>query len=127
MTSEEQTISPQEKATVLASAIHDKKGEEIAILDVKELVDYVDYFVIATGTSQPHLDAMTDAVARTGERTLRPLGVEGRGSASWVLLDFGDVLVHLFSAQSRGFYDLDELWCDAPRVELDAEGQIATA
>ena len=124
---EEDAISIEEKASKLANAILDKKGEDVVQLGVTELVPYADIFIIATGNSPPHLDAMTDAVVRTvKEETGLPAGVEGRGGTSWVLIDCGDVLVHLFSREARGFYDLDGLWCDAPRTELSSEPDDAT-
>ena len=111
----------------MAEALLDKKAQDVVLLDVTKLVDYVDGFLIATGTSQPHLDALTDAVTRAApEVGFTTLGVEGRGGKSWVLIDCGDVLVHLFSREARGFYDLDGLWCDAPRTELSSEPDDAT-
>ena len=127
VTEEDSTISPLLKAHSLAQALLDKKAQEVVLLDVTELVDYVDGFLIATGTSQPHLDALTDAASRAAkEAGLTVLGIAGRGGQSWVLIDCGDVLVHLFSREARGFYDLDALWCDAERTEFDAEAS-ATA
>ena len=126
---QEATISPLHKATLLAQALVDKKGQDVLLLDVTQVVDYVDLVLVATGTSQPHLDAMTDALHRTGvESGFRHSGMEGRGSNSWVLVDFGDVVVHLFSRESRGFYDLEDLWSDAPRTEFgDESDELATA
>jgi ribosome-associated protein len=124
---EDTTISPLQKAQSLAQALLDKKAQDVVLLDVTELVDYVDGFLVATATSQPHLDALTDAVSRAAqELEMRVLGVEGRGTKSWILIDIGDVLVHLFSAEARGFYDLDGLWCDASRTEFTPE-ESATA
>ncbi len=118
---EDTAIPTDDKATKLADAILEKKGEDVVLLDVSELVGYADCFVIATGSSAPHLEAMTDAVVRAAVATgARPAGVEGRGGKAWVLIDCGDVLVHLFSHEARGFYDLDGLWCDAPREERSA-------
>ncbi len=123
---EEDAISIEQKATQLASAILDKKGEDVVKLGVTELVPYADIFIIATGNSPPHLDAMTDAVVRTAKESWgQRATVEGRGGTSWVLIDCGDVLVHLFSREARGFYDLDGLWCDAPREELSGEPDAA--
>lgn len=123
---EEIAIPTDNKATLLAEAILEKKGEDVVLLHVSELVGYADCFVIATGTSSRHLEAMTDAVVRAAaEADARPAGVEGRGGQSWVLIDCGDVLVHLFSVEARGFYDLDGLWCDAPREELSADASAS--
>lgn len=108
---------------MLAEAILRKKGEDVVLLDVSDLVDYTDQFVIATGTSPPHLQAMIaeldEAASRAG---LKRTGVEGGSASNWVLVDYGDVVVHLFLRESRGFYDLDGLWSDAGRVELE-EGE----
>jgi len=129
MRQEEATITPQQKATLLAQALVDRKGQDVVLLDVTQLVDYVDFFLVVTGTSQPHLDAMTDTLQRAAaEAGFRHSGMEGRGSNSWVLLDFGDVVVHLFSVESRGFYALEDLWCDAPRTEFgEQSGELASA
>jgi len=124
---EDSTISPLQKAHNLAQALLEKKAQDVILLDVTQLVDYVDGFLIATATSQPHLDALTDAVSRAAtEVEMSLLGVEGRGTKSWILIDLGDVLVHLFSQEARGFYDLDGLWCDATRTEFSSE-ESATA
>ena len=124
---EDSAISPLMKATMLAQALLDKKAQDVVLLDVTQLVDYVDGLLIATGTSQPHLDALTDTVTRAAADVgLTTLGVEGRGGKSWVLVDCGDVLIHLFSGEARGFYDLEGLWCDAARTEFDPE-ESATA
>ena len=119
---EDTTISPLQKANMLAQALLDKKAQDVVLLDVTQLVDYVDGFLIATGTNQPHLDALTQTTTRAASEVgLATLGVEGRGTGNWVLIDCGDILVHLFSQEARGFYDLDTLWCDAGRTEFDSE------
>ena len=126
---QEAAISPLEKATLLAETLVDRKGQDVVLLDVTQVVDYVDLVLLATGTSQPHLDAMTAALQQTGSQSgFRHSGMEGRGSKSWVLIDFGDLVVHLFSRDSRGFYDLEDLWSDAPRTEFgDDSGELASA
>lgn len=94
----------------------------MVLLDVSRLVDYTDQFVIATGTSPPHLQAMLseiDQVASSAD--LKRTGVEGGASSRWLLVDYGDVVVHLFLPESRGFYDLDGLWSDAGRLEFDSD------
>jgi ribosome-associated protein len=90
----------------------------VLVLDVRGISPVTDYFVIATGTSTRQLrtvaDEMADAAARLGERLF---SMEGRGVANWILLDFIDVVAHLFDEPSRRFYDLELLWGDAPRIE----------
>lgn len=119
---EEPVISKEDKATILANAILEKKGEEIVLLEVTKLLDFADTFILATGSSPPHLDAMSDAVLAAGKAAgFKSMGVEGSQRSSWILIDFGDVVVHLFSKEGRGVFDLDGLWCDAPRTELNDE------
>ena len=105
-------------ARVAAEAIFAKKGMDIVLLDVEDTFFLSDVFVIATGTSRPHVQALAEHVeervaAVTGQK---PLRVEGQSEAEWVLLDFGDIIVHLFQAGPRGYYSLERLWGDAERI-----------
>ncbi len=97
----------------------DKKAEDIAILDVRKLSSVTDYFVIASGTSEPHLRAIVDEIADRlrAEHSLRPKAVDGTLKAAWVVLDYFDVIVHVMRADLRERYDLEALWGDAPRVK----------
>jgi len=92
-------------------ALDDLKAKDIQALDVTELTDVMDYLVICTGTSNRHVKSLADNVEVTGKQQgLMPIGVEGRESADWVLVDFGDVVVHVMTAETRQFYDLERLW-----------------
>jgi ribosome-associated protein len=104
---------------VAADAIASKKGLDIVLLDVEKLFVLSDVFVIATGTSRPHVQSLSDHVEEKmrDELGLKPLRSEGRSEAEWILLDFGDVIVHLFQAAAREFYGLERLWADAERIE----------
>ena len=95
-----------------------KKAEDIAVLEVRELSSVTDYFVIATGTSEPHLRAILDEITDTlrEEHGVRPIAVDGTAHGAWVVLDYFDVIVHLMRADVRERYDLESLWGDAPRV-----------
>ncbi len=108
------------------SAIVEKKGEDPTILDVSELLVVTDLFVIATGTSRPHLRSLVDEIEAqlkaTGERVLRREGVE---YGKWVLLDYGHFVVHLFDEETRSIYDLERLWADAPRVRISEPSAAA--
>lgn len=103
------------RAAVAAGA--DKKAENPVVLDVRGLSGVADYFVLLSADSDRQAAAVADAVddALTGLGAQR-LGAEGRSGGGWVLLDFGDVVVHVMSPEARGFYDLEGLWADAPRV-----------
>jgi ribosome-associated protein len=96
-----------------------KKAEEIVILDMRALTSVTDYFVICTGGSEPHLRAIVDEIVeklRT-EHQLRARAMDGVLPASWIVIDFLDVMVHVMRAETRAHYNLEDLWSDAPRVK----------
>ncbi len=96
----------------------DKKGEDIAVLDLRKVSSVADYFVIVTGTSEPHLRAIVDEITikLSEEAGLRPRAQDGTLKTSWVVLDYADVLVHVMRSTVRQHYDLEGLWSDAPKV-----------
>jgi len=95
-----------------------KKAENVVVLDVRELSSVTDFFVIATGSSDPHLRAIEDEVIRglRDEHGVKPRATEGARSGHWIVADFFDVIVHLMKPEVRERYDLESLWGDAPRV-----------
>ena len=96
-------------------SLEDRKGRDIVALDVAEVTDITDYMVIASGTSNRHVKALVDQVVEDAKAAgHRRVGVEGRETYEWVLVDLGDVLVHVMQAQSREFYDLERLWSELP-------------
>src|SRR6266487_2928744 len=105
-------------ALVCLKLADNKKAEDIAILDVRELSSVTDYFVIASGSSEPHLRAIVDEITDKlrEEHHLRPKSVDGTLRTAWVVLDFFDVIVHVMRGDVRERYDLEGLWGDAPRV-----------
>ncbi len=108
-------------AEVAATAIAEKKGLSIALLDVSGLIVLTDVFVIATGTSNRHVKTLVEEVEMQlkRDRDRKPLRREGEAHGRWVLLDYGDVVVHVFDQETRAYYDLERLWGDAPRLEFD--------
>ena len=96
-----------------------KKAENIVILEVRDLSSVTDYFVIASGTSEPHLRAITDEITNglRDKHDLRPRAVDGALQTAWVVLDYFDVIVHVMKQDVREKYDLETLWGDAPRVK----------
>ena len=99
----------------LVQALEDLKGQDIVRLNVSELTSITDYMVLATGTSNRHVKALVDEVIIAAkENGETPLGVEGRETCEWVLLDVGDVVVHVLQKEARAFYDLERLWSDKP-------------
>jgi ribosome-associated protein len=98
------------------------RAENIVVLDVRGLAQFADYFVLATGASRRQLKAMAETVrVEFKKQGLRPLGREGEPDSGWLLLDYVDVLVHLFGAEARDYYQLELLWGDAERVEWAEE------
>jgi ribosome-associated protein len=97
---------------LLVDALQEKKGVDILVLDIHAHALFADYFVICSGESEPQLRALTQSVLeeakKVGER--RPKGVEGTPADGWILVDFGDVVVHLFAPDKRAYYDLESLW-----------------
>ena len=114
-------LSPERRlAVAIASAAADKKALDIVIMDVEGILSYTDYLVLCSGRSDRQVAAIADGVARAvrdEDNTRRPLGVEGSRGGRWVLMDFGDVVLHVFHEDARGFYDLERLWYDAVRVD----------
>ena len=96
-----------------------KKAENIVILDMRQLSSVTDYFVIAAGTSEPHLRAIVDEITDRlrEEHRVRPRAVDGTSRAAWIALDYFDVIVHIMRQDVRERYDLETLWGDAPRVK----------
>jgi len=118
-----------ERAVLCAEAALDKKGADLAILDVREHTSLADYFVIVSGRSDTQVRAIAEHVEEVCRKAgYRPLAVEGLRHGQWVLLDFGDVVVHVFYAPVRDFYDLERLWAQAPRRTLPASStELAAA
>lgn len=109
----------QKLALLAAAAGRDKKAENIQIIDVVGKVDYADYIVLMTGASDRNVAAIARGVEEDlGRQGMRALALEGLPMARWVLIDFVDVVVHVFQEEWRGIYDLDGLWMDAARVPL---------
>jgi ribosome-associated protein len=96
-----------------------KKAENIVILDVRELSSVTDYFVICSGSSEPHLRAISDEITSKlrDEQKLRPRAIDGTLHTAWIVLDYFDVIVHVMKSDIREKYDLEALWGDAPRVK----------
>lgn len=106
----------------IATLADEKKAKDIKAFEVTELTVMTDAFVICTATSEPQMKAVMNNV-RKGMREVgvRTVHLEGDASSGWILLDFGTVLCHIFREEARSFYDLEDMWADAPKIELDLE------
>lgn len=111
-----------------AAALDAKTGEDIAILDLSDLLVVTDVFVLATGTSRRNVLTLADeTVIALRELDRRPIRKEGTDHGKWVLLDYGDIVVHLFDRETRAYYDLERLWADAPRIEFEPSSSTTEA
>ena len=111
---------PLTKALYIVSAADSLKAEEIVALDLRGLTIIADFFIICTGNSSIQLRAITDRVEeRMREQGFKKLRVEGYQEATWILLDYGDVVVHVMAAEQRAFYSIEEFWSEAPRLDLE--------
>ncbi|MGZ5354651.1 MAG: ribosome silencing factor [Actinomycetota bacterium] len=116
----------REAAVAAARAAAAKQAEGVAILDVHGLIVITDYFVICSGSTERQVKTIVEEVERSlRDLDRKPIRREGETEGRWVLLDYVDVVVHVFADEERDYYDLERLWRDAPRVELDDEGQAA--
>lgn len=107
-----------------ARAASDKKATEIVALDLREVASFTDYFLLCTGGNPRQVAAIAESVEdQLRKAGRRPMHTEGYANAEWVLLDYGDFIVHVFQSAARHFYDLERLWRDAKRVALEVEGE----
>ena len=117
----------KEVAVAAARAAAAKQGVDIAILDVHELIVITDFFVIASGSSDRQVRTIVDEVEKAvRERGVRPVRREGETENRWVLLDYVDVVVHVFADEEREYYDLERLWRDAPRVRWQDSDAVSS-
>ena len=115
-----ETASPaRELAVAMAVAGLDKKALGVEILDVRGRVDYADFLVLMTGRSDRHVGSIAQGIEEElGKKKIAPISIEGMSAATWVLLDYGDVVVHVFQEDARQLYDIEGLWMDASRVAV---------
>jgi ribosome-associated protein len=114
------------KSLICIKAAIEKKATDLVLLEMKKTTSFTDYFVICSGKSDRQVQAIAQAIEETLEKErVRPLGEEGRAEGKWVLIDYADVVVHVFLEPIRRFYDLEGLWIDAPRINFEEGEDIA--
>ena len=116
------TLSPERLAEITAGYALDKKAADVVVLDLRGLAAYTDYFVVATGTSDRQTKAVHDGIHEglKKQHGVLPRRVEGLAEARWILMDYLDVVVHIFTPDARDFYRLEQLWGEAPRRAVEA-------
>lgn len=115
--------NPTEKARWIVEAALERKAERPVVLDMRQLTSYADCFIVLTGRSDRQVRSIADAIIHAlKQQGEPPLGVEGLDDGNWVLIDCNDAIVHVFDPETRDQYDLERLWRDAPRLDLEIEG-----
>ncbi len=118
---EYRTLDGSQLAAICAQIGSDGKGEDIVVLDVRKISSFTDYFVILSGRSTRHVQALAESMEHElRSKRISSSRAEGLSEGKWVLLDFNDVVVHIFYHEQRDFYDLEGLWHDAPRLETQS-------
>ncbi|HEY4597248.1 MAG TPA: ribosome silencing factor [Thermoanaerobaculia bacterium] len=115
-----QSLDTLERAREAVAAADGRKAIDLKVLHLAKVTDFADYFLICSGTSERQVQAIADAVQeKLRERRVRPLHVEGYNRSQWVLIDYGDLVVHVFQEETRRYYALEKLWGDAPDVTAE--------
>ncbi|HZV82258.1 MAG TPA: ribosome silencing factor [Geobacteraceae bacterium] len=116
-------ISSEDRAVKSAALALDKKAFNVKILDIRKVSTIADYLVLATGTSDKQVIAIADSVKSGLKKYGKAIDIEGAKEGKWVVIDYGDVIVHVFLEDMRAYYDLDELWSNAEKVAVPEEYQ----
>ncbi|TAL26860.1 MAG: ribosome silencing factor [Nitrospirae bacterium] len=117
------SLKSRDRALAAAHLALGKKAKDVLVLELKALTIIADYFVICSGESTTQVKAIADAI-REGfsKNRIHALGIEGLSHGRWVLMDYGDVIVHIFDEETRAYYQLEKLWLDAPRIPVEEKG-----
>lgn len=112
-------MTSEEYCKIAVAALENRKAEDVSVIDIREVSTVADYFVIANGTNQNQIQAMRDAcdeaLYKAGQRARQ---VEGNANSTWILMDYGDIIIHIFSKEDRLFYDLERIWRDGKKVDI---------
>ncbi|MGV8074795.1 MAG: ribosome silencing factor [Syntrophobacteraceae bacterium] len=121
-TEQKESIDSRNKAILMARKAVNFKALDLVLLDVSDFSSFADYFVICSGKSSRQVQGLADNIESSlRDQRIKPLGVEGRQEGHWILMDYGDVIVHIFYEPVRYFYDLESLWSEAEKVHLEHE------
>ena len=120
MSKNKEEMDARQKAKMAIAALEDKKAEDVHVIDISEVSTLADYFIIASGTNKNQMQAMQDAVDEKLSRAgYEPKHIEGNKNATWILMDYGDVIIHIFDKENRLFYDLERIWRDGKMVDVE--------
>ena len=122
------TNDSKERVIQCVNAALDRKATDLVILKVKEFSSFTDFFIICSGTSDRQVKAIADHVAeKLKKEGILPLGIEGANTGNWILMDYGDVIIHIFYEPTREFYDIERLWSDVPSMSIGDDVTEITA
>jgi ribosome-associated protein len=115
------SIKAESLARLCASIAADKKAEDIVVIDLRTVSTFTDFFVLCSGTSEPHLKAIAGELHERLQKDhgVKPMAIDGFPTSQWIVADYTDVVIHIFHKDKRAFYSLEDLWGDAPRLKLD--------
>lgn len=112
-------MDSKEMAKLAILALEDKKAEDISLIDISEVSVLADYFLIASGSNRNQIQALIDSVEeKLGKNGCNPKQIEGYENANWILMDYGDIIVHVFDRDNRLFYDLERIWRDGKKIDV---------
>jgi ribosome-associated protein len=113
-------IDSKKLAQLVAGFAADKKAEDIVVLDLRDISSFTEFFLICSATSEPHLKAIIDNIEEhlRLDHNRKPLAVDGFPLSQWIVADYGEIVIHVFHQEKRGYYSLEDLWSDAPRLKL---------
>ena len=111
-------MTSKELTKLAVAALEDRKAEDVTVIDISEISPIADYFIIANGTNQNQLQAMRDAAEALYKAGVKVQQIEGNQSSTWILMDYGDIIIHIFSKEDRLFYDLERTWRDGKVVDV---------
>ena len=115
-------MNPKEMAVLAKAALEERKAEDVRVINIEKISTLADYFLIASGSNRNQLQAMAESVEEAFDKKgIRPKNIEGYQGASWILMDYGDIVLHLFDTENRLFYDIERIWRDGVPVDLDEE------
>jgi ribosome-associated protein len=115
-------LAPEALRDLISVSLDDGKAQDVRVIDVRGLTTITDYMIVASGRSSRQVKALKDRVLEAArDRNIRPLGIEGENAGEWVLIDFGDVIVHTMQPETREFYQMEKLWDDHARNTVEAD------
>lgn len=121
MEGEKKPLKPNELTDKIVKVLDDKKARDISVINIEGITTIADYFVICSGTSTTHIKTLADEIEeKMKEEGIKPLNKEGYNSARWILVDYGDVVVHIFHEEDRSHYNLERLWSDGIIKNIDS-------